>query len=115
MHDELVWSELLQISRTLKCPQDARLEIGDGQLALHAAVQQGSPQVVRLILEAYPEAARHADDEGDIPLNFVFMSWGDRQREIIPMLLEAWPDSVRHVSALGDLPLHCACEDNPPC
>ena len=64
--------------------------------------------MLKLVLDAYPEAIRHTNRRGHLPLHHAATK---RSPEFCRMLVELYPESVR-VAASGGLPLHYACSHN---
>ncbi|GFH59821.1 hypothetical protein CTEN210_16297 [Chaetoceros tenuissimus] len=87
-----------------------------GRNALHiACIDHSSDEVngypiIQMILDAYPEGARHIDKEGRIPLHKV------QSIPIARELIKVYPDGLGIRSSFGRLPLHDAVSDNsiPP-
>ena len=63
-------------------------------------------EILNLLIEKYPEAVRHTDDFGNLPIHLANMS---RNHELYRVLIEAYPGSVSVPDAGGILPLHNAC------
>ena len=67
-------------------------------------------QILKLLIEKYPEAARHATyGQGRLPIH---RAAAGRSPEFCRELIEAYPGSERINDANGLLPLHCACTRN---
>ncbi len=79
----------------------------DNDLPLHWLCNSNpKPSVLRLLLDAYPQAAATPNDDGVLPIhNFV-----DKCRcpESLQMLLDAAPGCMQHACAVGLFPLHSA-------
>eukprot|EP00984_Skeletonema_dohrnii_P019456 scaffold9295_cov75-Skeletonema_dohrnii-CCMP3373.AAC.7 len=58
-----------------------------------------------LFIEKYPEAVRHANNNGSLPIH---IGSGWRSPEFCSVLIEAYPGSQRMTDANGNLPLHVA-------
>jgi hypothetical protein len=61
--------------------------------------------IVQLLLQIHPGAARHADQTGKIPLHCA----GRSNSNTVQRLVEAYPQGVTHSDHLGRLPLHYYC------
>ena len=66
-------------------------------------------QVLKVLIEKYPEAVRHETYEGDLPIHLASML---RSPEFCRVLIEAHPGSERISNDSGALPLHLACWEN---
>jgi len=69
-----------------------------------------SAAIVRVLLDAWPEGARTANDAGELPLHVAAGKRG--QVKVLAALLAAYPEAVRMESKAGHLPLHCALDDS---
>jgi len=79
----------------------------DSPLPLHAAIEaQASYGVIKLLLNAYPEAARVQDAFLKLPLHLALKS--KNNFSIIKILLEVYPEGVKVEDNIGSLPLHYA-------
>ncbi len=65
-------------------------------------------QILKLLIEKYPQAARHVDDVGDLPIHLACVS---RSLEFCQVLIDAAPDSVHSVNYQGYTPLHYFCDN----
>ena len=63
-------------------------------------------EILKLLIERYPEAIRHANKEGKFPIHCASQL---RSPEFCRLLIEAYPGSERITDAIGALPLHHAC------
>ena len=64
-------------------------------------------EISKLLIEKYPEAVRHADNDGGwLPIH-IASQW--RSSEFCRVLIEAYPGSKRISTNTGALPLHHAC------
>jgi ankyrin repeat protein len=76
-------------------------------LPLHHACENEAPaNLVRALLEAYPEAASCKDSGGDLPIHLACRE--KASPEVILMLLQSDADTTRVADAEGRLPLHLA-------
>jgi ankyrin repeat protein len=62
--------------------------------------------ILKLLIEKCPEAVRHADNNGFLPIH---AACGRQSPEFCRVLIEAYPGSERIADAIGTLPLHYAC------
>jgi len=67
-------------------------------------------EIVKLLLEKHPEAVRHADNAGNLPIHIALVCKSDPH--FCRVLIEAYPGSERITGDMGALPLHCACALN---
>ena len=78
-----------------------------GSLPLHQAVLQGAPlETIEILLEAFPRAAKIADDEGNLPIHILFKSEQPINLDCVVTLLSSYPNSVKDTNKVGDSPLH---------
>ena len=67
-------------------------------------------KILKFLIETYPEAARHLNNSGDLPIHYAAL-W--RSPEFCRVLIEAYPGSERMTEkSQGVLPLHLACARN---
>ena len=66
-------------------------------------------QILKLLIEKCPEAVRHVDKNGKLPIH---IAAGGRSPEFCRVLIEAYPGSERIPGANGALPLDSACTDS---
>ena len=79
-------------------------------LCNNSKVDEGTAtQKLKLLIEKYPEAVRHTDNDGDLPIHLASKR---RSPEFCRVLIEAYPGSERISNAEGQLPLHFACVAN---
>ena len=97
-----------------EAPDSVRSVDYDGWTTLHYLCgndqvdDTAAMQVLKLLIDKYPEAALHADNEGDLPIHLA--SGCQRfSRDFVSMLVEAYPGSVSTPNDEGVLPLHEAC------
>jgi ankyrin repeat protein len=73
---------------------------------LHFAAAVGMIDVVRFLLEVWPEGTREKDKHLNTPLNSaVALGWGT---ELVGLLVEGCPEAIREKNQIGDTPLHSA-------
>ena len=63
-------------------------------------------QVLKLLIEKYPEGVRHADNEDRLPIHYAA---GTKSPEFCQVLIEAYPGSEHIIDGIDALPLHWAC------
>ena len=63
-------------------------------------------QILKFLLEKHPEAVRHSDNRGRLPIHYA--NWRGSP-EFCRVLIEAYPGSERITDGQGALPLHHAC------
>jgi ankyrin repeat protein len=72
---------------------------------LHWAAEKGKADVVRLLLEVWPEGIREKNADGYTPLHSA-VSWG--KTDVVGLLLELWPEGTGEKNRDGHTPLHLA-------
>ena len=106
--EEREWDALLRRLATDEGRGEA-CEEGWWGLPLHYAALRGAPvEVVRALMDAYPEGARKTDDEGCLPLHFAATV------EVVRALLDANPEGAGMADEDGRLPLHVAAARRAP-
>jgi len=92
-------------------------------MPLHLACQeQASLAVLKLLVQAWPEAVKLPNENRFLPLHYACLEvvsdanqgggWGKRSLEKIEYLIQTAPDTVKMLEQQsGMLPLHCACLD----
>jgi len=85
-----------------------------GDLPLHYALEQcHETDIIRCLLDAYPEGIRARDHLAILPLHFACVCFTNRDSyplDTVKLLLERGPDIIKERSKhLGWLPLHVAC------
>ncbi|KAK1734110.1 ankyrin repeat domain-containing protein [Skeletonema marinoi] len=65
--------------------------------------------ILKLLILKCPEAIRHANNDGELPIHLV---GGWKSPEFCRLLIEAYPGSERITNAGGALPFYCACSYN---
>jgi len=104
--------EVTIIKRILQiAPDTIKLKCGNGDfpLPLHAACHYcASYDVIKLLLDAYPEAAKVQNYRLDLPLHLALTL--KAPSDAIKILLEAYPEGPKIQNMDGILPLHFACE-----
>jgi hypothetical protein len=85
-----------------------------GQYPLHKAIDHACPEsmnVIALLLELYPAAAKVADQDGYLPLH-VCLDSRNPDEDLVEQLLIAFPDAAKRPTVDGLLPLHMAIGTN---
>jgi ankyrin repeat protein len=72
---------------------------------LHSAVKGGKTDVVRLLLERWPEGASKTNRSGQTPLH---LAAAKGKTDMARSLLESWPEGTREKDIHGNTPLHLA-------
>ena len=72
-----------------------------GKMPLHYAAEYNScePEVFTAVLEAHPEAARHKNKWGQLPIHYA--TWRRAPPEIIRQLHEAYPEGAELTDTLA--------------
>lgn len=104
-----------QVYNLLTSQEAVRSVDTEGMLPLHRCCQhqfgQQSLDVVRGLVEAYPESVKAVDGEGGTPL-FLAVGTGfgvDLRLPIIQFLAEQYPEALTRRDNKGCMPLHRAC------
>ena len=101
-------------------PASVRVVSNNGSMILHdlcdnthrkvdEVAEAAATQILKFLIEKCPEAVRHADSEGRLPIHFA-CRW--RSPEFCHVLIETYPGSERITATIGTLPLHHACAQN---
>jgi ankyrin repeat protein len=89
----------------LECGADVKKKGHSGETSLHSAVRAGKTDVVRLLLERWPEATREKDHGQNTPLHLAAVAGNT---DMVRLLLKIWPDGMREKELWGNTPLHLA-------
>ena len=97
----------------------ARIYDPEGYLPLHLVVQLGGPpELVVLLLTAYPECIQIRDPDGSLALHLSAYHHKGRLwvhiSELSTILFAAYPEAIRMADANGDLTLHIALRHRAP-
>jgi len=94
---------------------EAVRELGQGgNTALHIACSDSnSVMVVRELIFRYPEAAKLANDKGDLPAHCAAMNQSKAAADILKSTLAAYPEAIHTKGCKGNLPLHYAAKYSP--
>jgi hypothetical protein len=69
--------------------------------------------ILRYLLKYFPNAARHADERGRLPLHYICRDNSHVTLGMVQLLIDAFPDSLRHEDKKDSmLPLHALCRNN---
>jgi ankyrin repeat protein len=77
----------------------------DGRTPLHCAASWNKTEVVRLLLELWPEGAREKDSLGSTPLHSAVI---EGNTEVVRLLVEGCPEGSKEKNKDGNTPLHLA-------
>jgi ankyrin repeat protein len=93
-------------------PSAAKIINGDGDTALHLAVdQECGTELLSNLIKAHPDAVMSQNDIGLLPLHVACYSKHTvRAMETVNLLLQANPSSAKVAGATGHLPVHYAAE-----
>jgi len=101
-------SLLKLLLRSYKCATE-KLNL-QKKTALHLGIEgYAGPEVVRLLIEAYPQAVLR-DDCGCNPLELVIKNQQEFHKEICEILIKTNPNLILKKNSLGKFPLHQAIE-----
>jgi ankyrin len=76
-----------------------------GNTPLHLAALMGNTDVVRLLVERWPNGMRVKNHRGNTPLHVAAQ---DGMVEVVRILVERWPECMRVKNDRGSTPLHLA-------
>ena len=65
--------------------------------------------ILRYLIKYFPNAARHADKSGRLPLHTICRNNSHVTLGMVQLLIDAFPDSVRHEDNTGCMPLLSLC------
>ncbi len=88
----------------------------DGDMPIHFLCGQANcinetaaVEILTFLLKKCPEAARHGEEKGRLPLFFAVQK---KSPEFCRLLIEGYPGSERMADSMGIMPLHLACAHN---
>ena len=83
----------------------------EGILPLHAACGAGAHvEVIRMLLEIYPEAIHTESDSGHLPLMcHLLLNTESPSEDVVSLLLESYPEAAAIADENNQLPIHLAC------
>jgi ankyrin repeat protein len=87
---------------------DVKMRGQYAETLLHSAVRGGKTDVVRLLLELWPEGASKTNTSWQTPLHFAVAKG---KTDMARSLLEIWPEGTREKDIHGNTPLHYAAAD----
>jgi ankyrin repeat protein len=87
---------------------DVKVKDTSWKTPLHTAARAGKTDVVRLLLEHWPEGIREKTADGKTPLHLAAL-YGET--DTVRVLLEFWPEGIREKDADRSTPLHLAALD----
>jgi len=98
----------VEVERILrKHPTKVMASTTCGQLPLHFSLyNKASPDVINMLLVAYPQAANITDQDRCLPIHIALQK--EASLDIIKMLVESYAEAVKIKNKDGDLPLHYA-------
>ena len=84
----------------------------DGNLVLHSACEhkQPNPEVIKLVMEAYPLGLQKKDKDGNLPLHSALEVGDVMPADIIKEMLELYPGACLVADRDLNLPIHSAIE-----
>jgi ankyrin repeat protein len=94
-------------------PAAAKREFAYGQTLLHKCVQNYSNHLdlVKVFLNAYPEALLKQDNDGCMPIHRALTAENRTPSlELVRLLIFEAPDSILEPNSAGEYPLHLACQ-----
>jgi ankyrin repeat protein len=100
--------------RVLALAPCVRQRLGAPYEAGPKAVGDHGLQLVKCLLEAYPESVRETTPQGNVALHLAFQSdHGENHSvmassDVVKCLLGAWPEALQVQGCEDMLPLHCA-------
>ena len=68
-------------------------------------------EIIRYLLEYFPNAVRFVDEEGKLPLHIICGNISVT-RGMVQLLIDAFPESIRHENSKGHMPLHRLCRND---
>lgn len=83
----------------------------EGVLPLHAACGASAPiNVIKMLLQIYPEAAQAKSDSGYTPIMcYLLLNTDSPSEKIVSALLESYPRAAAVADDNNQLPIHAAC------
>jgi ankyrin repeat protein len=73
----------------------------------HASGYGASVNLLKLLLDVYPDAINKVGNDGDLPLHHA--CYEDASLDVVKFLLEAYPEGAQIKDKEGCLPIHLAC------
>eukprot|EP00957_Ditylum_brightwellii_P203571 15335253-Ditylum_brightwellii.AAC.1 len=113
LHQAIILRLPIDAIDALSCPI-ALAEQCNGLTALHLALRHisakepdASWEVVKLLLEKHPKAAREKDGDMNTPLHLIAQQ--KAPLDLLSLFLRSWPDATKEQDKDGNTPLHYAC------
>jgi ankyrin repeat protein len=75
---------------------------------LHLVVMEGKNDVVKFLVERWPEGIGEKDSVLNTPLHHAAGYASGHMTELVALLVERWPQAVREKNQSGNTPLHLA-------
>ncbi len=82
MHEACREGNVAEVAKLLASNPEQLTEMKNGGLPIHCAAYGGSPDVIKLVLDAKPELVNEPDARGNVPFNHVFMAIADWQAKV---------------------------------
>ena len=89
-----------------KCPESVR-HVAGGELPIHSAARYQSPEFCRILIEAYPESERMANNKGALPF---LLACGFNSHATAEYLYKLYPESINMATTCGLYPITCVIE-----
>jgi len=107
--DTYDWDDI--VKQITADPSTAKVAV-DGILPLHALCGAGAPiDVIKMLLEIYPEAAQAKCGKGYLPLFYhLALNTESPSEDIVAALLESYPGAAAVVDPNKQHPIHLACK-----
>lgn len=106
----------LALQQIQKSPEEASYWVVDAdypRLPLHLACTNSAPlNVIKALLESYPEASMSKEGSGSQPLHLSCAN--NLPLKCVHAIFESHPDAITTKDAIGRLPLHVACSYGAP-
>ena len=68
---------------------------------------KASFEVIKVLVETYPDALKIVDTNGDLPLHHA--CWNDASLDVMGILIEVYPHALKIFGQNQSLPLHWMC------
>jgi len=84
------------------------------KLPIHAALKMGKYKdstyldLIRILLQTFPECAKFGDENGDLPLHIAAGCRNVSSPHLISLVMSCYPDALTRKNKRGMLPLHRA-------
>jgi ankyrin repeat protein len=90
----------------------AKTKDREGNLPIHSAAEKKnpSPDVVMMLIDAYPKGLHLKDRDGNLPIHSVLENPFSFPTSVVEKMLAVNPDSTKVKDKDGNTPLHSACE-----